>query len=139
MKRMLLTGLLLLPLAGRAETTLFEDLGGREAISAFTTRLVGHLKSDGRISPFFAESDMDRLHDRLTDYFCHVAGEKRSYRGANLYYAHKGLGIHERDFDALAEDLEDSMDEAGVPYSAQARLLALLALLAPLERSIVND
>lgn len=135
-KAVLILALLVASSGVRAETSLFDDLGGREAISAFTTRLVGHLKSDQRISPFFAESDMDRLHDRLTDYFCHVAGEKRSYRGANLYYAHKGLGIRERDFDALAEDLEDSMDEAGVPYSAQARLLALLA---PLERSIVND
>lgn len=118
------------------DTTLFDDLGGREKISAFTTLLVGHLKSDERISHFFAESDVDRLHDRLTDYFCHISGEKRRYRGANLYYAHKGLGIHEKDFDALAEDLEDSMDEAGVPYSVQAKLLAKLA---PLERIVVED
>ncbi len=118
-----------------AETSLFDDLGGRDKISGFTTLLVGHLKSDPRISHFFAESDMNRLHDRLTDYFCHVTGEKRSYRGANMFYAHKGLGIREADFDALAEDLEDSMDEAGVPYGQQARLLALLA---PLEDNVAG-
>ena len=118
-----------------AETTLFEDIGGREKIAGFTTLLIGHLKSDPRISHFFAESDMTRLHDRLTDYFCHVSGEQRSYRGANLFYAHKGLDIREADFDALAEDLEDAMDEAAVPYSKQVRLLALLA---PLEDSIAG-
>ena len=135
MRAALLVLALLLPAVARADG-LFEDLGGRDKISAFTSGLMARVKSDSRISQFFAETDMDRLHDRLTDFFCHVAGEKRSYRGANLYYAHKGLGIHEKDFDALAEDLEDSMDEAGVPYSAQARLLGLLA---PLERAIVSD
>ncbi|HMA48570.1 MAG TPA: group 1 truncated hemoglobin [Magnetospirillaceae bacterium] len=135
MKAALLVLALLLPAAARADS-LFEDLGGRDKISAFTSGLMLRVKSDPRISQFFAETDMDRLHDRLTDFFCHEAGEKRSYRGANLYYAHKGLGIHEKDFDALTEDLEDSMDESGVPYSAQARLLGLLA---PLERSIVSD
>lgn len=135
MRKALLILTLLLPAVSRADS-LFEDLGGRDKISAFTFGLTTRIKSDPRISSFFAETDMDRLHDRLTDYFCHVSGEKRRYRGANLYYAHKGLGIHEKDFDALAEDLEDSMDEAGVPYSAQAKLLAKLA---PLERTIVND
>jgi len=93
------------------------------------------LTSDPRISHFFAQSDLGRLHDRLTDYFCHVSGEKRHYRGANMFYAHQGLGIREADFDALAEDLEDSMDEADVPYAQQVRLLALLA---PLESTVAG-
>jgi len=134
MRAALLLLLLAAPAALRAQT-LFDDLGGRDTIASFTAGLVGRLRTDPRISHFFAESDMDRLHDRLTDFFCHVAGEKKPYRGANLYYAHKGLGIREADFNALTEDLEEAMDEAGVPYSAQTRLLAELA---PLEREIVE-
>lgn len=135
MRKALFILALLLPAVSRADS-LFEDLGGREKISAFTSGLVERIRNDARISHFFAETDMERFHDRLTDFFCHEAGEQRRYRGANLYYAHKGLGIREKDFDAVAEDLEDAMDEAGVPYSAQARLLAKLA---PLERVIVTD
>lgn len=121
--------------AARADS-LFDDLGGRDKISAFTSGLVEHIRMDQRIAAFFAETDMDRFHDRLTDFLCHEAGEKRAYRGANLYYAHKGLGIREQDFNAVVEDLEAAMDEAGVPFSAQSRLLAKLA---PMERAIVSD
>ena len=137
MKRMLLTGLLLLlPLAGRAETTLFEDLGGREKISTFTTDLVDRLKKDPRIGHFFLETDMDRLHDRLTDMFCHLTGEKKRYRGANMMRAHEGLGIKDADFDALVEDLERAMDDYQVPWGTQTRFLAVLA---PLKRDVVQE
>ncbi len=136
MKRILLTGLLLLlPLAGRAETTLFEDLGGREKISAFTTDLVDRIKSDPRIGHFFAETDFPRLHDRLTDMFCHVTGEKKRYRGANMKHAHEGFGIKDADFDALVEDLERAMDDYQVPWGTQTRFLAVLA---PLKRDVVE-
>jgi hemoglobin len=136
MKRVLLTGLLLLlPLAGRAETTLFEDLGGREKISAFTTDLVDRIVKDPRIGHFFYETDMGRLHDRLTDMFCHLTGEKRHYRGANMKHAHEGFGISDADFNTLVEDLEQAMDDYQVPWGTQTRFLAVLA---PLKRDIVE-
>ncbi len=132
----LLAGLLLCaPLAGRADTTLFEDLGGRDKISAFTTDLVGRMGKDPRIGHFFAETDMDRLHDRLTDIFCHLTGEERHYRGANIKHAHEGLGITEADFDALVEDLKKAMDDHEVPSGTQTRVLAVLA---PMKRDIVE-
>jgi hemoglobin len=127
---LLLVSLTVSTIARAEDASLFEDLGGREKIATFTADLIGRMKTDRRISHFFKETDMDRLHDRLTDYICHVSGEKRRYRGANQRAAHAGLGIHEADFNALVEDLEASMDDAGIPFSTQARLLALLAPVA---------
>lgn len=127
--------LLCAPLAGRAETTLFDDLGGREKISAFTADLVDRIKADPRIAHFFDETDMPRLHDRLTDMFCHLSGEKRRYRGANMYRAHEKLGITDAAFNAVVEDLEASMDDYDVPWGTQTRLLAVLA---PFKSQIVE-
>lgn len=135
MKWVILLAGLSLAGAARAESTLFEDLGGRERISAFTADLVERIKVDPRIAHFFVETDMDRLRARLTDYICHVAGETRRYRGANQRNAHAGLGIHEADFNVLVEDLEASMDAADIPFGTQARLLAVLA---PIERQTVD-
>ena len=131
----LLASLTLAALARAEDATLFADLGGREKISSMTADLIGRLKTDPKIGHFFAETDMDRLHDRLTDFICHVSGEKRRYRGANQRAAHAGLGIHEADFNVLVEDLEAAMDDAGIPFSTQARLLAVLA---PIERQTVD-
>jgi len=138
MRRMALLAVCMLltaPLAGRADDSLFDDLGGREKISAFTTDLVERIGKDPRIGHFFAETDMPRLHDRLTDMICHLTGEKRRFRGANMKHAHEGLGITDADFNALVEDLEAAMDDYEVPWGTQARLLAVLA---PMERSIVE-
>jgi hemoglobin len=48
---------------------------------------------------------------------------------------HKGLGLRNADFNALAEDLQIAMDRENVPYSAQNKLLAKLA---PMQRVIVE-
>jgi len=118
----------------RADTSLFDDLGGRDKISAFTADLADRIKKDPRIAHFFDETDMGRFRDRLTDMFCHVTGEKRSYRGANMYRAHEGLGVTDAAFDAVVEDLEEAMDDYQVPWSVQARFVGVLA---PLKREIV--
>jgi len=54
---------------------------------------------------------MGRLHDRLTDMFCHLTGEKKRFRGANMHNAHEGFGITDADFNTLVEDLEKAMDD----------------------------
>ena len=48
---------------------------------------------------------------------------------------HKGMGIDELQFNALAEDLQSAMMQHGVPASAQNRLLGKLA---PMHREIVS-
>ena len=47
---------------------------------------------------------------------------------------HEGMGLQNGDFNALAEDLQLSMDKEGVPFRAQNKLLAKLA---PMEHQIV--
>jgi hemoglobin len=116
-------------------TTLFEDLGGRDKITAFTGDFVERLVHDDRIAHFFKETDLPRLKERITDQICHLAGEKKRYRGANMKNAHSDYPIHVGDFNALVEDLQAAMDQAEIGFATQNRLLALLA---PMERDIVN-
>ncbi len=49
--------------------------------------------------------------------------------------AHQGLALKNSDFNALAEDLQRSMDKEGVPFRAQN---ALLAKLAQMDRTVVT-
>jgi hemoglobin len=49
--------------------------------------------------------------------------------------AHRDLEITKADFNALVEVLQVSMRAKGIPFSAQNRMLALLA---PMHRQIVN-
>ena len=114
---------------------LRDILGGRAKLTAVADDLVDRLGADPRISHFFKETDMARLKVRLTDQFCHLAGERKSYRGANMKNAHADFAIHVADFNALVEDLQLAMDDQDIPFATQNRLLALLA---PMQRDIVN-
>jgi hemoglobin len=49
--------------------------------------------------------------------------------------AHAGMGVTRTDLNALVENLQAAMREAGVPFAAQNRLLAKLA---PMSKDIVE-
>ena len=49
--------------------------------------------------------------------------------------SHKGLHLNQAKFNAVAEDLQTAMEQAGIPYWTQNRLMALLA---PMQRDIVT-
>lgn len=55
--------------------------------------------------------------------------------GKQVITAHATMGLHNIDFNALAEDLQHAMDKNGVPSRAQNKLLAKLA---PMEHQIVT-
>jgi len=116
-------------------STLYEDLGERAKITAFSDDLVERAIHDDRIKHFFKETDIPRLKGRITDQICHLTGEKKRYRGANMKNAHADFPIHVADFNALVEDLQLAMDDSQIPFATQNRLLAILA---PMERDIVN-
>lgn len=135
MYRILLVGLVLCLAGPAGAATLFEEIGGRSVLTAVSDDLVDRLVTDERIRHFFSETDIPRLKARITDQLCHLAGEKRPYRGANMKNAHSDFEIHVADFNALVEDLQLAMDDQHIGFAEQNRLLALLA---PMERDIVN-
>jgi len=123
--------------ATRAEDadTLFVDLGGRDGIEKIAQLTTSGLLADPRIKAQFANTNMDRFEKLLAAQFCVVAGGPCEYKGRSMADAHKALGLRNADFNAVVEDLEEAMDQAGVPYAVQTRLLARLA---PMEHDVVT-
>lgn len=134
LKPFLLGALLALTPAAHADT-LFDDLGGLETITQFTNRLVDLTFEDPRTAHQFKHTKKDRLARLLVDQICDLSGGPCKYKGVNMKKSHIKLGITEAEFNALVEQLQQAMDEAGVPFHAQNRLLALLA---PMKRDIVE-
>jgi len=115
--------------------SLFDDLGGLDRIERFTNRLVDLTFEDPRTAHQFKHTKKERLARLLTDQFCELSGGPCRYKGLNMKKSHIKLGITEAEFNALVEQLQQAMDEEGVPYRTQNRLLALLA---PMKRDIVE-
>lgn len=120
--------------AAHADDSLFQSLGGKESIKAFTKDFVDIVFADPRIKEHFGRADKGRLEFMLSEQFCELAGGPCKYAGRNMRDTHAGMGIDNRAFNALAEDLQIAMERAGVPYQTGNKLIALLA---PMQRDIV--
>lgn len=115
--------------------SLYEALGGEQGIARFVDRTVDLAFKNPRIAHTFEKTNAERLKRLLTEQFCDLSGGPCEYSGVDMKKAHVGLGLTTLHFNALVEDLQTAMDETGIPFRTQNRLLALLA---PMHRDVVE-
>jgi hemoglobin len=115
--------------------SLYERLGGLDAITAVVDAFVARCAGDGRINAKFARSDVPRLKKMLVDQVCEAAGGPWTYTGRTMKETHDGMGVTAGEFDALVDDLIATLDEFGVPKAEQDELLGLLG---PMRDEIVE-
>ena len=113
------------------QKSLYERLGGKDAITAVVDDFVANVAADKRINGFFARADVPRLKRNLVDQICQATGGPCTYTGKDMKTAHKGMGITDADFNALVEDLQKSLNKFKVPDKEQGELLGALASLKP--------
>lgn len=115
--------------------TLYERLGGLPAIRAVVDDFVGNVAADRRINGFFANTNIPRLKRLLVEQICAGTGGPCTYTGRDMRTAHRGMGVRNRDFDALVQNLAKSLNKFKVPAREQRELVAILA---PMRRDIVQ-
>jgi len=115
--------------------TLYEQLGGKPAITKVVHDMIMNVAADNRINHFFAKTNIPHLQMELVNQVCEGTGGPCKYTGLNMQQAHKGMNLSTADFNALVEDLQKSMDSNNVPLGLQNQLLAILA---PMEPDVVH-
>jgi hemoglobin len=120
------------PIGGEGVYKAFHEKAG---VGRIIDDFVGRITTDPRIAARFTGANLDNLRAKLKDQICYLIGGPCTYGGRDMASAHAGMGLENRDFNDLAEDLEKAMDKEGVPYAAQTRLLAKLA---PMQHVIVT-
>jgi hemoglobin len=115
--------------------TLYERLGGKEAITAVVDDFVARCAADGRINGKFAGTDVGRLKRMLFDQVCMASGGPCDYQGRDMRETHDGMAVTAGEFDALVEDLVATLNQLGVGKHEQDELLAVLG---PLRADIVE-
>jgi hemoglobin len=115
--------------------SLYERLGGLDAITAVVESFVGRCAGDDRINRKFARTDVPRLKKMLVDQVCEASGGPCTYTGRGMRETHDGMGVTAGEFDALVEDLVATLNEFNVPMAEQDELLAVLG---PMRGEIVE-
>jgi hemoglobin len=120
------------PISG---TDTYKAFHEREGIQRIMDDFIVRITHDPRIETRFTEANLTRLNLLLVEQVCYLTGGPCEYGGKDMKSAHAAMGLRNDDFNALAEDLQLSMDKEGVSFAAQNRLLAKLA---PMQRAIVT-
>ena len=110
--------------------------GGFAGLSKLTQDFVERIQKNPSIGRFFKEADPERLQAMLTDQFCDVLGGGCKYSGKSMKQAHSGMKVGTADFNALAEELQNALTAANVPFADQNKLIAKLA---PMHRDVVEN
>src|SRR2546428_10864413 len=115
--------------------SLYDRLGGLDAITAVVDSFVARCAGDDRINSKFERTDIPRLKKMLVDQVCEATEGPCTYSGRAMRETHDGMEVTAGEFGAVVEDLVGTLDEIDVPKSWQEELLGVLR---PLRDDIVE-
>jgi hemoglobin len=120
------------------QKTLYQRLGGYDALAAVTDDFVGRLATDPQLKRFFAghnKEGLTRIRQHVIDFLCVATGGPCAYTGQDMKTAHAGLGITEEDWDATVKHLVATLDKFHVPEKEKSEVLSAIS---PLKADIVG-
>lgn len=99
--------------------TLYQRLGGLDTISIITDKFLVNIESDTIINSYFTPVMNDsirklNLRNHLIDQFCEVTGGPCIYKGKTMKLAHQGMMISNMEYDAILQDLSNSLDSVTI-------------------------
>jgi hemoglobin len=109
---------------GKQTGSLYDRLGGREAIEAIASEWLSVAARDPRINAMFANSSTAGLRRQLVDQICQATGGPCTYTGKDMQTAHAGMGVTDAQFDAFLEDLGKALDTRKIDAGAKGELVA---------------
>ncbi|HEY8223643.1 MAG TPA: group 1 truncated hemoglobin [Pyrinomonadaceae bacterium] len=114
------------------ERSLYERLGGYNALAAVVDDFIGRLVTDKQFEKFFvghSDDSKKRIRQHILDQFCAATGGPCVYTGRDMKTSHAGLGITEAQWDAAAKHLVGSLDRFKVPEKEKGEVLAFVTSL----------
>jgi hemoglobin len=114
------------------DKSLYQRLGGYDAIAAVSDEFIARLANDEQEKRFFIGLSTDskiRIRQLLVDLVCKSTGGPCVYTGRDMKTAHAGAGITKADWDRSLKIFGDVPNKFKVPEKEQQELAALLLLL----------
>ena len=111
--------------------TLYEHLGGSEAIQQVTAEFYRLALADPLLAPLFDGVDMTRLTGMQAAFLTVAFGGPDAYQGRDLRTAHAGLNLCDEHFDLVVALLGSALKEAGVTSEDIAAAAATAETVRP--------
>lgn len=113
-----------------AEKSLYDRLGGKNAIVAVVDEFTARVAADTSINRHFAKTDIPKFKGHLVDQICEAAGGPCKYKGRTMPETHKGMNITMAEFNATGGHLAGALDKFRVPEREKNELLTAIGGMA---------
>ena len=95
-------------------STLFERIGGENAVDAAVDVFYGKVMADARINHFFENLDMVAQARKQKAFLTMAFGGPNNYTGLDMRNGHAHLALTEEHFTAVVENLAATLAQLGV-------------------------
>ena len=112
-------------------STLYERLGGSDAITAIASDLVDLHLNNPRIAPRFAANDVAALKNGAATFFIAGSGGPNVYLGRDMLSAHRGMNIDDSEFNAVLDDTLEALDKHGIGQREKEEVLYIMYSMKP--------
>ncbi len=116
-------------------STLFERIGGKEAVEVAVDLFYHKVLGDSRLEHYFESAEISKLKSHQRAFLTSAMGGPGKYSGADMGPAHARLGVTNEHFDAVVLHLVDTLTELDVASDVIAEIGAALT---PLRDQIVS-
>ena len=109
--------------------TLYERLGGYDAIAAVTKDLMVRIKADSQLGRYYqhrGDDGIQREEQLLVDFLCSSAGGPMYYTGRDMKTLHIGMKLNESDWSALIEHVNATLEAFQVPQAEHDDVIAFI-------------
>lgn len=114
-----------------SNATVFDRIGGNEAVESVVDDFYDRVLDDDRVVHHCEDSDTTALRAHQVQFISAVTGGPVEYFGRDMREAHRGMGITDGEFDVVAEHLDSALSENEVPGEERERILAEVEELRP--------
>lgn len=107
------------------EKTLFEKIGGMDAVNAAVDIFYKKVLADESINHFFTSTDMDKQLGKQKAFLAYAFGAPLAYTGKNMRDAHSHMSLTEDHFNAVAGHLVSTLQDLSVPQELIDEVVAV--------------
>jgi len=115
--------------------TLYEQLGGEDAIEAVVDKFYDKVMADPLVNVFFKNTDMKKQRKHQKQFMMMAFGGPNQYAGQNMRKAHEGMGLKDEHFDAIVKHLAATLKEFNV---SDDLIKAVADKLEPLRNDVLG-
>lgn len=105
------------------QTTLYEQIGGRETVERLIDDFYDRVLADPHLAPFFEQTSMDKLRTMQQEFFASALDGPATISELDLSYIHHGRGIRVSHFNRFVQHLLETLEAIGVDEEQQMEVI----------------